>query len=179
MPLVMQLDFDQDGRTGFGMGVVSINRPESLKHGKDRYKYVASFQVGEWNDGQPVTVEFTARYSDGALNLVSEAIRRLLKVYPELKAGRYGVPRNRAKCRKCGTVLWSQFKHDFTSCSCGKVTLDGGYDYRRVGGHMKDIEFLLEPWQKPAPKPKRRVRGIMELTMPKHLRGFNQDPRRG
>lgn len=182
MALVMCMGFSSIGvvtTASDEMGTVSIDREDGLVHGKDRYKYTAAFNCRSWNGGNSVEVEFTARYSDGALSLVSEAIRHLLKAHPELKAGRYGVPRNRAKCRKCGTVVWSQTRHDFTRCRCGAIALDGGYDYRKVCGNLKDVEWIYEPWQKKTVKRKPRTKSIMELTTPKHLRGFTPNPRRG
>lgn len=38
---------------------------------------------------------------------------------------------NRAKCLSCGDVITSYHRHDYTSCSCGKLSVDGGQDYLR------------------------------------------------
>lgn len=38
---------------------------------------------------------------------------------------------NRAKCNKCGDIIYSSHRHDFNSCSCGEVSVDGGMDYIR------------------------------------------------
>ena len=47
--------------------------------------------------------------------------------------------RNAVKCNKCGDVIESKHVHDFVSCSCGNVSVDGGLDYtRRV--------FRTEDW---------------------------------
>lgn len=40
---------------------------------------------------------------------------------------------NKIRCKLCNTVIESKFTHDFQTCSCGKVFIDGGYEYRRVG----------------------------------------------
>lgn len=40
---------------------------------------------------------------------------------------------NRAKCLKCGDVIESLSVHDFNSCSCGNIFVDGGKDYMRFG----------------------------------------------
>ena len=37
--------------------------------------------------------------------------------------------RNRIKCVHCGDVLVSKHRHDFKTCKCGKVSVDGGLDY--------------------------------------------------
>lgn len=43
------------------------------------------------------------------------------------------VRRNRAKCAHCHTVIESVNRHDFVSCECGKIFVDGGRDYFRRG----------------------------------------------
>ena len=40
---------------------------------------------------------------------------------------------NKAQCRKCGDVIWSQSVHDFVSCECGAIFVDGGTSYQRSG----------------------------------------------
>jgi hypothetical protein len=43
--------------------------------------------------------------------------------------------RNAAKCKGCLEILESTYRHDFVSCSCGNLSVDGGHDYpRRVFG---------------------------------------------
>lgn len=39
--------------------------------------------------------------------------------------------RNRAGCLDCGDVIESTHRHDFVSCSCGAIAVDGGPDYHR------------------------------------------------
>ena len=41
--------------------------------------------------------------------------------------------KNAAKCKTCGEVIESTYRHDFKTCSCGKVSVDGGKDYIRRG----------------------------------------------
>lgn len=47
---------------------------------------------------------------------------------------------NAAKCLKCGDVVVSTHHHDFRSCGCGKVAVDGGLDYIRRVGHLDLVE---------------------------------------
>lgn len=35
-------------------------------------------------------------------------------------------------CRSCGDVIYSVMRHDFRSCTCGNVSIDGGRDYTKV-----------------------------------------------
>lgn len=38
-------------------------------------------------------------------------------------------------CKNCEDVVQSQHRHDFATCSCGNIAVDGGSDYcRMVGG---------------------------------------------
>jgi hypothetical protein len=41
--------------------------------------------------------------------------------------------KNAAKCLKCGETIESKHRHDFVSCSCGNLFVDGGKDYIRRG----------------------------------------------
>ena len=39
--------------------------------------------------------------------------------------------RNAAFCRKCEQIIVSQHRHDFVTCKCGDIAVDGGLDYER------------------------------------------------
>ena len=39
--------------------------------------------------------------------------------------------KNAVKCLKCGDIIESVHRHDFVTCSCGNVSVDGGKDYLR------------------------------------------------
>ena len=44
------------------------------------------------------------------------------------------IKRNSAECLKCGDKIESRHVHDFVSCSCGNIGVDGGSHYlRRIG----------------------------------------------
>lgn len=36
------------------------------------------------------------------------------------------------KCPECKDVIFSRARHDFHSCSCKVVSIDGGFDYTRI-----------------------------------------------
>lgn len=38
---------------------------------------------------------------------------------------------NAAKCKLCGKVIVSNYRHDISTCACGNLTIDGGNDYLR------------------------------------------------
>jgi hypothetical protein len=51
--------------------------------------------------------------------------------------------RNRARCRQCGDVIESKHRHDFVSCGCGAIFVDGGTDYLRAGfDHPDNFERI-------------------------------------
>jgi len=50
--------------------------------------------------------------------------------------------RNRAKCKKCGDVIESKYRHDFVTCTCGAISVDGGNDYWKRSGNPEDFEEM-------------------------------------
>ena len=51
---------------------------------------------------------------------------------------------NKIKCKKCGDIIESTYRHDFKFCKCGAVAVDGGIDYLRRLGYEEDYEELSE-----------------------------------
>lgn len=39
------------------------------------------------------------------------------------------------ECDNCKDLLWSLHVHDYKSCTCGSVFIDGGAEYCRMGGN--------------------------------------------
>lgn len=37
------------------------------------------------------------------------------------------------RCKSCSEDIFSNSVHDFVTCKCGAVYIDGGFDYMRVG----------------------------------------------
>ena len=57
----------------------------------------------------------------------------------------YKIRRNMAKCLKCGDVIESKTVHDFVTCSCKNLSVDGGREYlRRSFADSKAYEELSE-----------------------------------
>ena len=47
---------------------------------------------------------------------------------------------NKAKCLICRQVIRSTHRHEFKTCKCGSLSVDGGTDYlRRVGGPFEEL----------------------------------------
>jgi len=55
------------------------------------------------------------------------------------------IKRNKAKCLKCGDIIESKHVHDFVTCKCGEIFVDGGKDYLRRGAkHIENVIDLSE-----------------------------------
>lgn len=39
--------------------------------------------------------------------------------------------KNRAKCKLCQEIIESFHRHDYVTCKCGEISVDGGIDYYR------------------------------------------------
>jgi hypothetical protein len=46
------------------------------------------------------------------------------------------------QCVSCEDVIQSKYRHDFVSCKCGDIFIDGGDDYTRIG--CKDEGSYIE-----------------------------------
>jgi len=49
---------------------------------------------------------------------------------------------NQAKCLICGETVQSKHRHDFVTCSCGGLSVDGGSWYAKRGA--KDFDMVEE-----------------------------------
>ena len=52
------------------------------------------------------------------------------------------VVRNKAQCKLCGDVIESHNRHDFMSCKCGEISVDGGKSY--IKRSAKDLNNIIE-----------------------------------
>ena len=43
------------------------------------------------------------------------------------------------RCAKCGDILYSRARHDFHWCSCETVSIDGGFEYIKINGDLKNF----------------------------------------
>lgn len=61
--------------------------------------------------------------------------------------------RNRARCKLCGSIIESKHVHDFVTCGCGAISVDGGLEYFRRVGNLDAFEYiLLDPPEESAGK---------------------------
>ena len=53
------------------------------------------------------------------------------------------IVKNEVKCDHCKDIIESTDTHDFKTCSCGMVSVDGGYDYLKRA--VKSNPSILNP----------------------------------
>ncbi len=54
------------------------------------------------------------------------------------------ITRNALVCMDCDDLIESKYRHDFVSCKCGAIFVDGGHDYLRHGGDWEKMIELYE-----------------------------------
>lgn len=52
--------------------------------------------------------------------------------------------RNAGRCKVCGETIESKHRHDFRTCGCGAISVDGGLSYLRRCGTPDLFEELSE-----------------------------------
>jgi hypothetical protein len=53
--------------------------------------------------------------------------------------------KNKAKCLSCQDIIESQHRHDYISCFCGAISIDGGNEYWKQSGIEEDFQRIYEP----------------------------------
>lgn len=51
------------------------------------------------------------------------------------------IKRNAIQCKLCQTVVESKNVHDYVTCRCGHVSVDGGLSYLKRSGYGNYIEL--------------------------------------
>lgn len=46
---------------------------------------------------------------------------------------KYIIISNKAQCEKCEEIIESKYRHDYVTCKCGNLAVDGGKDYIKRG----------------------------------------------
>jgi len=49
---------------------------------------------------------------------------------------------NKIRCKKCGEEIESTHRHEYKTCRCGAVSVDGGHEYLRRCGNYEDWEEM-------------------------------------
>ena len=58
------------------------------------------------------------------------------------------IRRNAAECRRCGDVIESKHLHDFVTCGCGAISVDGGKSYLKRSARW-DVDDVIERSETP------------------------------
>ena len=71
-----------------------------------------------------------------------------------LDMGYITIIKNAVRCLTCGDTIESKHRHDFVTCSCGRISVDGGHDYLKRSfvpgckyedvGEYEEIEGIKE-----------------------------------
>lgn len=78
--------------------------------------------------------------------------------------------KNRAKCKLCNSIIESFHRHDYVTCKCGEIAVDGGKDYWRALANDwinfirlddEGNEIIIKVEEKETPEP------IVENVIPK------------
>lgn len=64
---------------------------------------------------------------------------------------------NKAQCTKCMDIIESVHRHDFVTCKCGALSVDGGksylkrcgdiYNYKELSEQVKDLRIVEPKWE--------------------------------
>lgn len=55
------------------------------------------------------------------------------------------IVQNAVTCLKCGDFIFSKHRHDFVTCSCGAISVDGGQAYLKRCGDLS--AYKDESWE--------------------------------
>lgn len=59
-----------------------------------------------------------------------------------IRLGLGNIYENQIKCTSCNTLIRSKYKHDFVTCPCGSVSVDGGSHYLKRSGNITGYEEM-------------------------------------
>ena len=56
---------------------------------------------------------------------------------------------NAVTCLGCGDFIVSKHRHDFVTCTCGAISVDGGQSYLRRAGSLAPGSYVDHSWELP------------------------------
>jgi len=59
------------------------------------------------------------------------------------------IVQNAVTCNGCGDFIVSKHRHDFVTCSCGAISVDGGQEYLRRVGTLEKGSYVDHSWELP------------------------------
>lgn len=92
---------------------------------------------------EAVRAKFGTRQMSHVQLVVSwkSSVNKWRRKYPHKTLYKAPYDLNRVMCRTCGEAIESMHTHDYVTCSCGRISVDGGYDYfkRSVMGPFEEM----------------------------------------
>lgn len=49
----------------------------------------------------------------------------------------------KVRCKVCGDVIQSKYRHDWVACKCRAIFIDGGDSYTRCGGSPENFDWSV------------------------------------
>lgn len=98
---------------------------------------------------QQYTQEYRKPTICGACGSKWIATIRYIKPKPATPLVKVTIVRNMARCEKCNDTIESKYCHDFVTCKCGAISVDGGKDYLRRVGNSSDFIDLSQIRSRP------------------------------
>ena len=65
----------------------------------------------------------------------------MMQIIPKQNNMRKRVIKNAIRCNHCGDVIESKYLHDFRTCKCGCVSVDGGHAYLRRSFTFSPLDY--------------------------------------
>ena len=59
------------------------------------------------------------------------------------------IVQNAVICLSCGDTIVSKHRHDFVTCTCGTISVDGGQSYLRRVGSLEKGSYVDLSWEIP------------------------------
>jgi len=59
------------------------------------------------------------------------------------------IVQNAVSCNGCGDFIVSKHRHDFVTCTCGAISVDGGQEYLRRVGSLEKGSYNDHSWSLP------------------------------
>lgn len=54
---------------------------------------------------------------------------------------------NQVRHRKCGWFIRSKNRHDYRTCKCGGLSIDGGSWYTKLVGDVNNVDYFVLPYK--------------------------------
>lgn len=95
--------------------------------------------------------------------------------------------RNRAKCKQCNAIIESKHRHDYVTCSCGAISVDGGNDYYRcradqwsnfirIDDEGSEIQVTVVEKDEPEQEPKKLTKADLLLELQSMIDNIDKLP---